>query len=204
MNKLEQLERIASTMKLKAIQHESGYIFVDERADGIAGWSYNKPTFNDDGKIGKSENNQSRKIIAQYNLNLGGIPHVDLEEDVQQLANNAWDENHPTERRAFMQGHKAQSLSDKKYSERDIVNAIDALLNAKSIGYALTKTDIIQSLSQPKVESIEIETKTIFDGDDEHDEGGTLPSAVESFEQSITYQKDGKTYLKVKKINYMK
>ena len=41
----------------------------------IAGFTYNKPTYNSDGRIGLPENNQSRKIIATNNPNID-IPKV--------------------------------------------------------------------------------------------------------------------------------
>jgi hypothetical protein len=84
------------------------------------------------------------KIIAQHNLNLEGIPYVELEEDIISLAELQWD---------YIPGMS----------------------------------------TQPKIESIEVEEKM---GDE-----GIIAIAFGECDL-VTYQKDGKTYLKVNKINY--
>lgn len=59
-----------------------------------------------------------------------GLPLLPaIEEDIEALANNVWDENHLSERLAFKQGYKAGKA--KRYTEEDISNA---MFHAAKIG----------------------------------------------------------------------
>lgn len=58
-------------MKTQLIKLQEKFILV---SDEIAGYTYNKPTWNSDNRIGLPENNQSRKIIA----GIPPLPSVDL------------------------------------------------------------------------------------------------------------------------------
>jgi len=140
------------------------------------------------------------------NLIIDVVTYVEVEEDVETIAHKYCNYYDAAKVEGFIAGYKA--AQPKKYTEDDLRKAIRMMQKkVKAKGkfgepwerYP-TEEEVVQSL-QPKIESVEIETKTVFDGDDEHDEGGTLPSVVESYEQPITYQKDGRTYLKVNKIN---
>jgi hypothetical protein len=73
-------------MKTETIYLENQVILV---SDEIAGFTYNKPTWNSDRKIGMSENNRSRIIIAA-NPKLGDLPLLPMPDDEASLlyANN--------------------------------------------------------------------------------------------------------------------
>jgi hypothetical protein len=166
------------------------------------------------------------KIVAQSsNLSIPNIPYVKVEEDVEDLASKASlefysDENCPNmpyetlvkQRLGYYlgwgDGYKAASA--KKYSEEDLKEAflsgmIEQYDNESftCTGDIITKNIIvgddtskaietyIQSL-QPKIKNIEIEMR------ENSDTGNNILEWVEA----VTYQKEGKTFLKVKQVNY--
>lgn len=54
-------------------------------SDEIAGFTYNKPTYNSDGRIGLPENNQSKKVIATNNPNIDIAQIIDNSENCYSL-----------------------------------------------------------------------------------------------------------------------
>ncbi len=209
-------------MKLKAIPYQQGTLFVDEQAeisnkhttDGVKVYSP-KAILDSDAVHLKTK---IKTIIAQHNLNLDGIPYVELEEDNEQklikTAMNKWVGNLSkiglspeaidkiTEEYSFyyLSGYKA--AQSKKYTEEQVKKAIELAKVMEDIdvqGLTLTvhkfdSDQIIQSL-QPKIESVEVDYKLSVLSDD----GTYIPNGCKI---PITYQKDGETYLKVTKINY--
>jgi hypothetical protein len=97
-----------------------------------------------------------------------------------------------------------KAAQPKKYTEDDLRKAIRmARFNEDvddSTQYSNTDDKIIQSL-QPKIESVEVETEEV---NAELINGSWLASTTmfPAREVPITYQKNGRTYLKVNKINY--
>jgi len=81
-----------------------------------------------------------------------------------------------------------------RYSEADVRKAIDMShqQDKDGINYDYTIDDIIQSLNQPKEIEIEMD---YFVGDKECNHGN---SHITPSLKPVTYQKDGKTFLKVK------
>lgn len=60
-------------MNIEKIAVNGYYVWVDK--DEIVGWSYNGICYNDDGRIGKPNNPNSKKIIAASpELKLKGVP----------------------------------------------------------------------------------------------------------------------------------
>jgi hypothetical protein len=229
-------------MKLKAIPYQSGYIFVDENAEIKEGdyvWYHHPKQDFDMASIHKVINpNYSlhepshrvhfdtgfgviegcKKIIAQTpNLNLEGIPFIELEEDcslekAKQFAEKYFDSLHAEYPKGglvsikelisvllvgvecgYKFGTKAQP---KQYTEEQVRFAIKA---AKGLVVPLqnkSADDIVRSL-QPKIESIEVETEWKGNSTNQGFEMKGLSTDGEWFYK--TYQKDGKTYLKVKK-----
>ena len=187
-------------MKLKAIPYQSGYLFVDDSVDVVKGDLHlyrGEPRVypHDSGWYDKN------KIIAQYNLNLEGIPYVELEEDDVKIISDAiWGEGVENEKREWYElGYNA--AQPKKYTEDDLAKAYEAgeskieHMHHNSIDY-LTFDEFIETL-RPKIESIEVETKEIEYG---HVDDYSKPHGFK--QDTITYQKNGATYLKLEKINY--
>lgn len=133
------------------------------------------------------------------NLSLPNIPYVEIEEDIEQLAIefSQTKDKHPNDLiEGFIAGYKAASA--KKYTLDDIHKAVDLARKEPRIMMG----DIVESL-QPKVVSINVGTTTEWwDGvlncwvaaeDDDTQHSRVVP---------VTYTRDGKTFLKVKKNNY--
>jgi hypothetical protein len=138
---------------------------------------------------------------------------VELEEDVEKLAINAnkkgWghlfmrtDDGKPygefIAKRPYptffwdavdgwIAGYKA--AQPKKYTEEDFKKGLSEAFKASQEGYNITADEIIQSI-KPKIESIELEMEFI------------LQALPKDREKPVTYQKDGRTFLKVKSIQY--
>jgi len=227
---------------LKCIDYQQGKILVDEQAEIKEGdwvWYHHPKQDLDMSSVHKVINpNHSLhepshrvhfdtgfgviegclKIIAQTsNLNIEGIPVVEVEEGVEKLSNNHfkdyWKKEDGTEMKgdeisaeqmagylcevsAFIAGYKA--AQPKKYTEDDLRKAIaEARMSGQGLS-KLTDNEIIKSL-QPKIESVEVETTQenlgeVFNGRSSHIMWGDI--------KPITYQKDGRTFLRVTKINY--
>ena len=149
---------------LKAIPYQSGYIFVDGKIKPNDGELVYNDIFGifpyDSDAMGNYGSTPEVKIIAQYNLNLEGIPYVELEEDVEELGKGLLTRAFPADTSGYYQEEKELCLDFFKE------------------GY---------KAAQPKKY-----TEVVVHLSDKGENG---------FEYA-TYQKDGKTYLKVTKINY--
>lgn len=168
-------------------------------------------------------------VVAQStNLSLPNIPYVEIEENVKELAEQWFEKdflnrnyfyvNHEELQKGFIQGYKAASA--KKYTEEDlrkvmleyakwVTGGVPSLRFASTQEEAMSK--IIQSL-KPKVVSIEVEmiqkgccwnnpANCICEhkGENMRNNGfnGKLYDPI-----PVTYTKGGKTFVKVKKVNY--
>lgn len=181
-------------MKLKSIPYQHGTLFVDEQAEIKEGTIIaTKNAFHP--CVGPEFNIVTP--IAQHNLNLEGIPYVELEEDVDTKARHIIEEIgwfwHNTESSARNVARHI-AAQPKKYTEGDLKKAFFAGAKCQNSVHAAAEVhSFIQSL-QPKIESIEVEM----------DWSIANYSITQDGWKYISYQKDGKTYLKVKKINYEK
>lgn len=157
------------------------------------------------------------------NLIIDYITYVGAEEDVERLAiekfpkaysGGSFNPNNIYKREIWIDGYKA--AQPKKYTEEQVISALIKWQSGEFDHYY----EVIQSL-QPKIESIEVETELmdvdyawqLYRDDTQmqfhfHHYDSGLKHFKKEFEhlyqQPITYQKDGKTYLKVTKINYKK
>lgn len=138
-----------------------------------------------------NKNSTHLKVVAQStNLSIPNIPYVEIEEDVESIVReytdkaklNGWEQS------GFRIGYKAASAKG-KYTEEDLENAFNLGLSWDGEDTETnTFNSFIESL-QPKIESIEIEVENIWTG-------------LSDFDAPVTYQKDGKILLKIKKVNY--
>ena len=209
-------------MKLEPIEYNGGVIWVDKEVVP-RGIYYNS----ENGKIvplveewRKEFGDKYLHIVAQSpNLSIPNIPYVELEEEnVEDKAylvmmnyltdgNPEGDFKHSTigaddNKNWWIAGYKAASA--KKWSDEDIEKAIQFGIDITCKHTTPThgtnfdkveddKNNYIVSL-QPKIKSIEIEmTQGAYD---------FLDCPVIGEERPMTYEKDGKIFLKVKKINY--
>ena len=141
-------------------------------------------------------------IVAQSpNLSIPNIPYVEVEEDVEHLAKqfitDEWaKDDEPIKfgiQVGFIEGYKAAST--KKWSDEDIRKAIrQGEINEGCTACRKTDDEFLQSL-QPKIKNIEIEMTqgAYYD---------FLDCPVIGEERPMTYEKDGKTFLKVKTVTY--
>jgi hypothetical protein len=189
---------------LKCIDYQQGKIFVDEQAeikegdsiictygDGDIQVRVNKNDLKLDNFIdSKFKTKVYHKIIAQTpNLNLEGIPFIELEEDIicpyPEHTQNAID---------WHNGYT--SAQPKQFTLEQMKEAIEMarkFWKTETAVNQFTYEQIIQQL-QPKIESVEVEW---LHKDEPHLNGKSTIT-----DRPITYQKDGRTYLKVNKINY--
>lgn len=166
--------------------------------------------------------NSNLLVVAQSITNpsyIDGVPFVEVVEDVEQLvkdyARDMYGNNNTGNYyNACVADYKAgyKAAQTKQFTEEDLRNAIDMAREREEdvrghseYGYhnKYSDADIINSL-KPKVDSIEIETEPNLT--QEWGESTGL-GTVEVFwkEDGVkpkTYQKDGKTFLTVKKVNY--
>ena len=216
-------------MEFHAIDYNGGQVYVDKEVPITKGTLFYHPDWGVTVAEDKVINTKdiSHKITGQSpNLSIPNIPYVEIEEDdetIYSLARTHVHSEYPNLKGGesaamidcFIEGYKASSA--KKYSEEDLSGYIDWCSNKgysydrsfgwyHSNGHRPNNSELLrlylQSL-QPKVVSIEVEEEWTDDGDTNHDEGGTLPGIIESYKIPITYTKDGKTFLKVKKVNYL-
>jgi len=183
-------------MKIKQIPYQSGFVFVDEITEIKEGDRYmNGPYLYTADRFFERESND-KKVIAQHNLNLEGIPYVELEEDVEKLCpyekgglldwRNRWIEGYQANKKEFTREQMDKAIK--------MAKQIDSV----SMAFDYSEDEIIQSL-QPKIESIEPEMH-----EQEVPTGGSGSTSYPIFEKVlITYQRDGKTYIKAK-VNYEK
>jgi len=211
---------------LKAIPYQQGTLFVDEQAkiketgDFVTyhGTPYRTNHSNlrniitDEWVCVPNNLTGCKKIIAQHNLNFEGIPYVELEEDVDcysrkqvyAITYSVWYDMSDDPLKSFEKHILNQTPQLKKYTQNDLINAfMQGAINSKHClenKPFINAEQYIQSL-QPKIESIEVDTtkplknKVVVSG-------GVLTHFAFAKDEPVTYQKDGKTYLKVKKINY--
>lgn len=204
-------------MKLEPIEYNGGVIWVDKKlycttsdyCIGFEGKLY-PPTPN---FIGVLKESPVFKVICQSpNLSIEGILYVEVEKDVEELAIEAadkyeWDfESHEGNgymdfQEGFKEGYKAASA--KKWSDEEVKEAIrlarectegyyNNIQDYRDFEWHHTEDKILQSLQ--KIKSIEIEMEEYkFKVTDVRNNLPNIP---------ITYQKDGKTFLKVKQINF--
>jgi hypothetical protein len=202
-------------MKLRAIPFQKGILFVDvegEKKDGdIVYDSINEfitPKINEERAVWFNlvkERNQYFKIIAQHNLSLENIPHMELEEgiDIDKIAlDNGWSQS-GSWKDGYLTGYK--TAQPKKYTEDDLRNAIDMGLSKwmnreKGTLFTTIIDEVIQSL-QPNITSVEVETEVVPDYNSYSGGNGEIFTTNKK-EQCIRYEKEGKTFIKVKKINY--
>ena len=219
-------------MILHKIDYNGGQIWVDKEAPIEAGITpcFNEVVpwyagytvtislsrqfpYSPDGKTNLFEG--IHKLVAQStnqspNLSLEGIPYVEIEEDIENVVKqytdaaklNGWEQS------GFRIGYKAASA--KKYTEEDLRKAFQAgrqreqgLHKSRSFSSGRTEDEYIQYIQSVnrKVVSVEIETRMVDDSEwnDEH----TVCYREGDKEEIVTYQKDGKTFLKVKSIQYV-
>lgn len=154
------------------------------------------------------------KVVAQSITNpsyIDGVPFVEVGEDVYSLAeleypiiqigfnNKLKHEYIPLvprkQREAFIEGYKAAQA--KQFTEEDLIKAINRVYNyVDGDGWSREYiTEQVFKELRPKVDSIEIE---MTEGTDDF-----LGCPVVGEERPMTYQKDGKIFLKIKSIQHV-
>lgn len=209
-------------MELTKIDYNGGVIWVDKEAECPIGHElylergglYYAPTIIIN--YGRYQNSgDGFKVVAQSpNLSIPNIPYVEVEEDVEQLAENRFPSDTSERfssvkfnelRIGFIEGYKAASA--KKWSDKELKECMSMMWfrGIKRDGNFDTHyNEIIQSL-QPKIKSIEIEVGTEYYVNKEW-KSVLLPSEWDDTNPTrqvpVTYQKGGKTFLKVKTVTY--
>lgn len=206
-------------MTLNAIQYQNGYLLVDNSK------VYNEDMYYSTGfkEVYKAVVDEPKevsdrrdfKIIAQSpELSIPDIPYVEVEDDAERIHSLALDEALIHNKLngvsvldlipMFIAGYKTAQA--KKYSEEDVLIIRNKLVSMLPTGDVST-WDMVQAVSaytkwfdeyiqslQPKIVSIELEMKfnhyIIVEG------------KSSDIYIPVTYQKDGRTFLKVKQINY--
>ena len=164
---------------------------------------------------GTLDRGQLYKVVAKSpNLSLEGIPYVEIEEDVESIVReytdkaklNGWEQS------GFRIGYKAASA--KKYNADDLRNAFKAgeLLGSQNMQEVVGRITQITAMDEdeyinsihPKVVSIGVDAKPKLV--QEWGESTGLGTVETSWKEDgivpVTYSKDGKTFLKVKSIQY--
>jgi hypothetical protein len=189
---------------LKVLDYQQGKILVDDKKVDFYDTKSGDLIYDEVEGVTKDRNCIHRracyKIIAQTpNLNIEGIPFIELEEDVDEkiipvfewlLNKSEFNE----EQKEFIQYALTQcykAAQPKKYTEDDLRKAIGlatSLIQGVDVIAFTYPTEVIIKLLQPKIVSVEVVMH--------------LSDKGENGFEYVTYQKDGKTYLKVIKINY--
>lgn len=202
-------------MILCPIPYQRGILWVDKNQKGKQGFNYDSEskelrTLNFD-----VSRDSHFKIIAQSpNLSLPNIPYIEIEEDVNDLAYQYYTSSQYHDIGSgyhWSNGYKAASA--KKYTEENLRKALQVLSDSSyiqessehytmdSVRFSKTFDEIIQSL-QPKPVSVEIEMRKgcgiIIKPCDCSEMDMDCQYLID---KPITYIKDGKTFLKVKKVN---
>jgi hypothetical protein len=211
----------------KAIDYNGGQIYVDKKAEIKAEDIVYQINL---GEVMTSVNqiHDCWKVVAQSpNLSLEGIPYVEIEEDVVEIARKMGIIfQNEREELLFKIAYKAalawfkigyKAASAKKYTHEDILAAYNAgnMYAKGTVAQAQEyRLDTFLKSLQPKVVSIEVEMEKKSSEDIQielgiygHDEGLTEREyedykSKHSIFKPKTYTKDGKTFLKVKKVNY--
>ena len=153
------------------------------------------------------------KIVAQSpNLSIPNIPYVEVEEDNNQsFIDSVWlntaNPNNFSHNSFEFAAKAIIATSTKKYSEEDLRFHATRFAHLCRLHGAVTNNDTInlfdkeyiQSL-QPKIKSIEIEME--IDENIEPISTGNYPHKDDYYYKPTTYLKDGKPFLKVKKVNH--
>lgn len=206
-------------MKLIPIDYQGGQIWVDKENGIKAGDTYYSTDYNyikicievdnefvqnalfyEKGCTVFDYSKDCFKVVAQStNLSLPNIPYVEIEEIKSPYT------EFPVPNQYWLEGYKAASA--KKYTEEDMKKLY--IGTVQNVGTSIKQCDmptweqVLQSL-QPKVVSIEIETKQLFFTNGNSLEGIIASEGLQDtfIESPVTYNKDGKTFLKVKSIEY--
>ena len=198
------------------ISYNGGTIWVDETKSVNKGYRYWVSGESGRGAVVNGETNSQyswgNPIIGQSNLKdpIPNVPYVEIEEDVEKLAWE-WCDDH-REVGAFKAGYKAALA--KKYTEEDMRKLYLGVL--QNVGTTTKQSDmptweqVLQSL-QPKIKSIEIEMEGVKEFMSEEtlqkpfdkNRAEQLWDKYKPYKNPVTYQKDGKTFLKVKSVQYM-
>ena len=199
-------------MKLEPIEYNGGVIWLDKNPQGYkkGEWCYGEP--NNSELLYQFEEdlfpyNLGNKVVAQSsNLSLPNIPYVEVEEDVEQLLINDYKKVVGEELNKYeFKIIKWLAASAKKWSDEDMKNAY-----LEACGYHTNDDDSgyksyeeFEASLQQKIKSIEIEMNTEYYVNKEW-KSILLPSEWDNNNPTrqvpITYQKDGKTFLKSKSI----
>ena len=207
-------------MKLTRKNYNGGYLWVDMSPNGIAGWSSTCICYNSDGKIGQSENNQSRKIVAQTNLELPNVPYIEIvNEDTwikldviageilvnykSKISDNTVLNKISSKalRHLIIEGYKAarekyayteEDLKRCFFASREVVSIVNESTLAKDLKPKYSFNSFLETINQPPSE-IEIEVEQVLKAK------GNSDTWNEYDYRLATYTKDNKTYLKVKK-----
>lgn len=197
-------------MILHPIPYKEGILWVDKEKSvnkGLRWW------VNGEDGIGRISNDLSylyygNPVLAQSpNLSFPNIPYIEIEEDADEIADKFL-ENVFNCKRDLFQAKEWRwfkkiywAASAKKYTEEDLFKAIGVAIGLFSPKYACFeqgwKETVLKSL-QPKPVSVEIEiNKNCCEQMWQCCECTNGPIV-----NLLSYIKDGKTFLKVKKINY--
>ena len=226
-------------MKLKPIPYQSGFVFVDteiifnngdklthlktgERHTFLR-WQGSMMVTEYETEIGKAEDWTEKslgyfkeQIIAQHNLNIEGIPHVDVGEDVEQISFSI-------QQRAADKLNRGQKpyIASKMYVDylNTIIDGFKSALS-KANKKEFTREQVHKMLCEFALYYHTSLIKDIANDASEYIDDWCILSKIESIEpetvrstyyskedklfqtsEYITYQRDGKTYIKCK-INY--
>lgn len=197
-------------MTLTPIKYQEGTIWVDKEAnvyggDTVYDWEqkFISVVFSN-----YTTTDFEWKVVAQSpNLSIEEVPYVEVEEDVEvdsKFVNSIikflrYYEDKDLAKRCLEAGYRKgyKAASAKKYTEGDLLKAIDMAWDNSDD--TKNRYDILQSL-QPQIKSIEIEME--IDESIEPISTGNYPHKDDYYYKPVTYIKEGKTFLKVKKINY--
>ena len=193
-------------MKLTPIKYQEGWLYVDKSVDKHNGLFYVNGGIGlsvgvHEGKMPK--NDYCFKIVAQRNLSLPNIPYIEeVEEDEDDKIWNSIpsiNKGDGIEQMYFGDGYyvgykAAQSKGG--YSEADIRKAFNVgFKTAKGVENPYTvERNFIQSLNQPKEIEVEMDYDPIYGKRG----AWTFGDYELTTKVPVTYQKDGKTFLKVK------
>ena len=204
-------------MIIEPINYVSGTIYVDKTTpikDGQLGWSINDCTYTHFKHLGE---HYGHAIVAQSpDLLLRNIPYLEAhyaeEEDSAAIdyVTKIMGEHNLSNSTGKMMIDCYKAASGKKWSDEDIMKAYyqgckDAVNSVTNELDFITPESYLQSL-QPKIKSIEIEMDTEYYVNNEW-KSVLLPSEWDDSNPTrqvpMTYQKNGKTFLKIKQINYV-
>ena len=187
-------------MNIEPIEYNGGVIWVDTIRVAVIGEKFyylGTVVDRDEYKAVALQTKRCHPIVAQSpSLSIPNIPCVEVEEGVTVITNAIWEDTKCNDREWYELGYKAASA--KKWSDEELKSKMKKwVMNPDENLWVIS---LINSLLQPKIKSIEIEMVTVDNSEwnDEH----TVCYRESDIEEPITYQKDGKTFLKVKSVSY--